>query len=162
VEFQNEHGYPPSIRELMPLLGVTSLRGVTVHLDALKRKGWIERGRTSRSIKILAIPAAAVDPIFSMRMRGDYMTGDHIADGDTVIVRSQCSGENGDLVAALIDEEKTVRRLDLDSEPPRLLPSNPAYQPVELVRQDVRVLGKVIGLIRNYLSPPPPSQGGES
>ena len=55
-----ERGYPPSIRELGKLLGIKSLRGVTIHLDALQKKGWIERESTSRSIRILApVPAGA-------------------------------------------------------------------------------------------------------
>ncbi len=52
--YLSEKGFPPSIRELRTLLGISSLRGVTIHLDALEKKGWIERESTSRSIRILA------------------------------------------------------------------------------------------------------------
>jgi len=40
-EFQARIGYPPSIRELGKILGISSLRGVTIHLDAIEKKGWI-------------------------------------------------------------------------------------------------------------------------
>jgi len=54
IDFQKENGFPPTIRELGEAFGIGSLRGVTVHLDALVRKGFITRGRTSRSIRITA------------------------------------------------------------------------------------------------------------
>jgi len=56
----DEKGYPPTIREMQSGLSIGSLRGVTIHLDALQKKGFIERlssrdgPRTSRGIRILA------------------------------------------------------------------------------------------------------------
>ena len=52
-EYIDKNGYAPSIRELGQSLDISSLRGVTIHLDALEKKGWIHRESTSRSIKIL-------------------------------------------------------------------------------------------------------------
>jgi repressor LexA len=49
----NTKGYPPSIREMMDIIAVSSLRGVTYHLDELQRKGYLLRERKSRSITIL-------------------------------------------------------------------------------------------------------------
>ena len=49
----SEKGAPPTIRELREGLGLKSLRGVTVHLDALVRKGHIERSRQARGIRLL-------------------------------------------------------------------------------------------------------------
>lgn len=46
-------GYPPSIREIGKRTGISSLRGVTIHLDALEKKGYIKRNSSARSIKIL-------------------------------------------------------------------------------------------------------------
>ena len=80
------------------------------------------------------------------------MVGDNIADGDFIVVRSQSEAEHGELVAALIEDEATVKRLDSNSRPHRLLPSNPDYSPIELTAGDVRILGKVVGLIRTYAS----------
>lgn len=185
-EYQSRKGYPPSIRELGTMLGIGSLRGVTIHLDAIQKKGWIERERTSRSIRLLGAPASgarvsvpllgsiaaglpllAVENVesyvpipaemaandadlFALRVKGDSMIGDAILDGDTIIVRSQPSAENGEIVAALIGDEATVKRLDSASNPARLLPSNAKYEPIELAREDARILGKVIGLVRSY------------
>lgn len=186
-EYQMRRGYPPSIRELGKALGISSLRGVTIHLDAIERKGFIERESTSRSIRLLdgsgyvgaqvsvpllgsiaaGLPLLAVENVesyvpisaelatnasnlFALHVRGDSMVGDAILDGDTIIVRSQPSADHGDIVAALIGDEATVKRLDSVSKPVRLLPSNSNYQPIELNQEDARILGKVIGLLRSY------------
>src|SRR5690349_16398755 len=53
VEYVNDVGYPPSIREIGNAFEISSLRGVTVHLDALERKGYIKRASTSRSITVI-------------------------------------------------------------------------------------------------------------
>jgi repressor LexA len=54
IDFQKENGFPPTIRELGDAFAIGSLRGVTVHLDALVCKGYMTRERTSRSIRITA------------------------------------------------------------------------------------------------------------
>lgn len=54
VNYIADRGFPPSIREIGGALKISSLRGVTVHLDALERKGWINRESTSRGIQVLA------------------------------------------------------------------------------------------------------------
>ena len=48
-----EHGYPPTIRELGQRLGIKSLRGVTTHLDAIAKKGFLKRASSARSISLL-------------------------------------------------------------------------------------------------------------
>jgi repressor LexA len=53
LEYVNDNGYPPSIREIGNSFNISSLRGVTVHLDALERKGYIKRASTSRSITVI-------------------------------------------------------------------------------------------------------------
>jgi len=184
-EFILDKGYGPSIRELGSILGISSLRGVTIHLDALERKGWLTRENKSRSIRVLApssvspgrsvpllgaisagIPLLAVenveshiaiplrmapesDEVFALRVRGDSMIDDHIVDGDVIVVRKQDIAEHGQIVAALIGDEATVKRLDLHSQPPRLLPANPNYDPIPLSAGESIVLGRVIGLLRS-------------
>ena len=62
----SENGAPPTIRELREGLSLNSLRGVTVHLDALVRKGYIQRSRQARGIRFLKEspkPLAAVTPV---------------------------------------------------------------------------------------------------
>jgi hypothetical protein len=53
-DFIHDYGYAPSVRQIRELIGVTSVRGVTIHLDALEKKGWIERGTQARAIKLVA------------------------------------------------------------------------------------------------------------
>jgi len=52
MDYIRTEGYPPSIREIGAKFEIGSLRGVTVHLDALEKKGYLERANTPRSIKI--------------------------------------------------------------------------------------------------------------
>jgi repressor LexA len=47
-----DKGYPPSIREIGKALGISTLKGVTCHLEALERKGFIDRNSSARGIKI--------------------------------------------------------------------------------------------------------------
>lgn len=51
--YLSSHGYPPTIRELRELIGVTSLRGTTVHIDALEKKGFLRRDPVPRGLTIL-------------------------------------------------------------------------------------------------------------
>jgi repressor LexA len=88
--------------------------------------------------------------LFALKVKGDSMIGDNIADGDIIVVRSQQTAKNGEIVAALIEEEATIKRLDIRTQPPRLLASNPNYSPIELTPGTTRILGKVVGLIRSY------------
>lgn len=55
IDFQQANGFPPTIRELGDAFEIGSLRGVTVHLDALVRKGQMTRDRTSRSIRVTGV-----------------------------------------------------------------------------------------------------------
>jgi repressor LexA len=57
-------GAPPTIRELKEGLKLNSLRGVTIHLDALVRKGYIERSRLARGIRVLGSGGQGWDPVF--------------------------------------------------------------------------------------------------
>jgi len=84
---------------------------------------------------------------FMLRVRGDSMIQAGILDGDHVIVRKQDTAENGDIVVALVNgDEATVKRLYREKDHVRLQPENPHMDPIVAV--DVRVLGKVVGLVR--------------
>ena len=61
IDFQRDNGFPPTIRELGDAFVIGSLRGVTVHLDALVRKGFMTRDWTSRSIRITAADPRLVE-----------------------------------------------------------------------------------------------------
>jgi repressor LexA len=77
------------------------------------------------------------------------MVGDQIADDDYVVVREQPTAANGDIVAALVpgyEPEATIKRLSVGDGRVRLLPANPAYEPIEA--DDLRILGRVVTVLR--------------
>jgi len=94
--------------------------------------------------------AAKGGEVFALRVRGDSMIQAHIADGDLVLVRKQESAATGDIVAAMIDQEATVKRFATESGTVLLKPEHPTMKPivVDPQRAEFRILGKVIGLIR--------------
>ena len=94
--------------------------------------------------------AAKGGDVFALRVRGDSMIQAHIADGDLVLVRKQESAASGDIVAALIDQEATVKRFATEGGAVVLKAEHPTMKPivVDPQRADFRILGKVIGLIR--------------
>lgn len=57
VDSIKDNGFPPTVRELQEALGVSSVRGAAVHLDALEKKGFIERNGKARGIRVLRRPA---------------------------------------------------------------------------------------------------------
>jgi repressor LexA len=117
---------------------------------------------------IAAGPPTAVQPIddavaqtglelqdgdyFRHRVHGDSMRDAAILDADTLMVRRQANAREGDIVVATIPEEATgerratVKRLSSRSGRTRLLPENPAYEPID--NDDITIVGKVMGLWR--------------
>jgi repressor LexA len=88
--------------------------------------------------------------VFALRVRGDSMIEAHIVDGDMVLVRRQDTAAPGDIVAAMIDGEATVKRFAREGGAVVLRPQHPTMKPivVEPGRGDVRILGKVVGVLR--------------
>ena len=87
--------------------------------------------------------------LFMLRVRGDSMVGDQIAEDDYVVVREQPTAEHGDIVAALVpgyEPEATIKRLSVGDGRVRLLPANPAYEPIEA--DDMEILGRVVTVLR--------------
>jgi repressor LexA len=86
---------------------------------------------------------------FALRVRGDSMRDAGILDGDTVVVRNR-RGNDGDIVAALLDGETTLKRLRLRGGRTLLMPENPAYAPIEVKTESAAIQGVVVGLLRRY------------
>jgi repressor LexA len=88
--------------------------------------------------------------VFALRVRGDSMIEAHIMDGDLVLVRKQETAGSGDIVAAMVDGEATVKRFARESGTVVLRPEHPTMKPivVEAGRADFRILGKVVGIMR--------------
>ncbi len=179
---------PPTIREIGYEFSISSTKGVADHLDALERKGWIEREPgQARGIKPvrekteklfgastgLPVVGSVVaggptlarenlegllnlddlfpnnDDLFALRVRGDSMTGAGIYRGDIVVVRQQWQADVGDVVVAIVDDEKgTVKKLSKVGEEIHLKPANPNYDTIVKEPSRVEIRGKVVGVIR--------------
>lgn len=82
---------------------------------------------------------------FALRVRGDSMINAGINNGDLVIIKRQPLAENGDIIAALIDSDATLKRLSLSNGEVFLLPENEKYSPINVTcREDFRILGKMV------------------
>ena len=82
---------------------------------------------------------------FALRVRGDSMINAGINNGDLVIIKRQPLAENGDIIAALIDNEATLKRLSLTNDEVFLLPENEKHSPINVTcREDFKILGKMV------------------
>lgn len=187
----DEHGYPPSVREIGDAVGLVSPSSVAYQLKALERKGYLRRdANRPRAVDVRPAselveeedsetrPAPAYVPLlghiaaggpilaeemiedvyplprelvgdgtlFLLQVRGDSMVEAAICDGDWVAVRQQPEAENGDVVAALIDGEATVKTYQRRDGRLWLLPQNPAFEPIQ--GDHATVMGKVVAVMR--------------
>jgi repressor LexA len=85
--------------------------------------------------------------LFLLRVVGDSMIDAAICDGDWVVVRRQPVAENGEIVAAMLDGEATVKTLKRTDGHVWLLPQNPAYSPID--GDHAQVLGRVVSVLRS-------------
>ena len=178
----------PTLREIAGRFGFRSHRAAACHLEALKRKGFIEsdtgKARSLRVISPLAklrsrrgdiplfgsIPAGLpetreqeaegcvsvdVESIgfkptrntFALRVSGDSMIGRHILDGDIVVLEHGPEPRHGDIVAALIDGESTLKTFLSKGGKLYLKAENPKY-PDLLPAQELMIQGVFKALIR--------------
>ena len=84
--------------------------------------------------------------LFLLKVVGDSMVDAAICDGDWVVVRQQNVADNGDIVAAMIDGEATVKTFKRTRGQVWLMPHNPAFDPIP--GNDAALLGKVVTVIR--------------
>jgi repressor LexA len=181
-------GPPPTLREVAARFGFKSSRAAADHLDALKRKGFLEsepgKARALRVTSTLAklrnrivdipvfgaIPAGLpqtreqdaegcvsvdVESIgykptrntFALRVAGDSMIGRHVLNGDIVVLEHGPEPRHGDIVAALIDGESTLKTFLKRNGKPYLKAENPAY-PDLIPAQELMIQGVFKALIR--------------
>jgi repressor LexA len=189
-EWVEQHGYPPTVREIGDAVGLVSPSSVAYQLKELERKGFLRRdpsrpravdvrgpsddddgmrharptpayvpllGRIAAGGPILAeeqvedmlpLPRELVGQgtLFSLHVKGDSMIEAAICDGDFVVVRQQPTAENGDIVAAMIDGEATVKVYRIRNGHVQLVPRNTAYQPIS--GDQATILGKVVAVMR--------------
>ena len=84
--------------------------------------------------------------LFMLKVKGDSMIDAAICDGDFVVVRSQNTCENGDIVAALLDDEATVKTFKKRDGHVWLMPHNPAFEPI--LGDHAQIMGKVVSVLR--------------
>ena len=153
-------GMPPSVREIAAHFRIASPKGVTDHLAALERKGYLHREPgQARNIRLThapdAIPivgtVAAGTPItalenhqgsvdlpelfgaadlFAVRVKGDSMRDAGILEGDLVVVKKDGRVEQNAVGVAYVNGEATVKRVRKTSAGYELIPENPAYTPL--------------------------------
>lgn len=97
---------------------------------------------------VFPLPAQIVGGgnLFLLEVEGDSMVEAAICDGDWVVVRQQKTANNGEIVAALLDGEATVKTLQRRDGHTWLLPQNPAYPPIN--GDQASIMGKVTALLR--------------
>jgi repressor LexA len=188
-------GYPPSMREIGELVGLTSSSSVAHQLRTLEEKGFIKRDpNRPRAMQVFSpaevtetgtgdaavnpMPAATYVPmvgriaaggpilaeeriedvyplpkslvgdgtLFLLEVVGDSMIDAAICSGDHVVVRQQPTAENGEIVAAMIDGEATVKTFQRKGGKVWLLPHNDAYEPIDGTH--ATILGKVTAVLR--------------
>jgi repressor LexA len=130
---------------------VESVRGI-VRPDSLPLLGSVAAGQpmlAEDNIEdYISVPeiAGGGDGQYVLRIRGDSMKDAGILEGDYVVVHSQGTAEDGDIVVALLGEEATVKRFFRESDHIRLQPENDTMEPIR--SKEVKVLGRVVGLLR--------------
>lgn len=85
--------------------------------------------------------------LFALKVSGDSMIDAAICDGDWVIVRRQPTAENGEIVAAMLEGEATVKVLQRSNKHVTLLPRNAAFSPIPA--DDAEILGRVVTVLRS-------------
>ena len=118
-------------------------------------------GRVAAGSPILAMEniegSVIIDPsfikkaedAFALRVRGDSMINAGIFEGDVVIVSPNQKRKNGDIIVAMLDDEVTVKRLEMKNKDIKLLPENEDFQPIHITKKNrFSIIGKVKGVVR--------------
>jgi repressor LexA len=136
---EDTFGLKPTPARLVPLLGEIAAGGPIVAEE--------------RVDSVFALPRELVGEgeLFMLRIRGDSMIEAGVLDGDLVVVREQPTVEQGEMCAALIDGEATVKFFRRTRAGEVFLdPANPSYEPIPLdASQDIRLMGKVVSVMRS-------------
>ncbi len=220
IDHIDEHGYPPTIREIGDHMEIKSTNGVNDHLKALERKGYLSRqDAKSRAIKpiltaegtpieeasapsrsgnvipmqsyrkqnmddeyedVQSVPVVGriaagkpisaientemilkigqgmlgkvgMEDVFALVVKGDSMIEDGIFDGDYIFVKKQSDARDGEIIAAMVDGEATVKRLYREGDRIRLQPANSTMEPIYVHAHEARdtaILGRVVGVYR--------------
>jgi len=150
-------GFKPSIVEGGRTDPPAAAFSVAVEAVELPVMGRIAAGTPIEAIQEIshnvAVPGSMLSSgnHYALEVKGDSMIDAGINDGDIVVIREQPTADNGDIVVALVeDQEATLKRLRKHGSSIALEAANPAYE-TRVYRDDqVKVQGKLVGLIRTY------------
>ena len=177
-QFVDDNGYSPSVREICQAMGFKSTATAYNYIERLQSAGMLQKSDNKKravslqsnlkKIPLIGTVTAGTpilaqenfedyyafpgdefkgDGVFMLNVSGDSMINAGICDGDKIIVRQQATAENGEIVVALIDDSATVKRFYKSKNKIILHPENPRLH--DIILDDVVILGKVIGLVRN-------------
>src|SRR3954463_2555206 len=110
------------------------------------------------SLDTRSVNASKNGKTFALRVRGDSMIEAHILDGDIVILEDRKDVQTGDIVAALIDGETTLKRYVMEHGRPYLKAENPLY-PDLVPARELRIQGVMVSLVRKQIAPPRRKRG---
>ncbi len=149
-----EGGFNPTVIE------GSSRRSVDIKVDAfdLPVMGKIAAGTPIEAIQhassSIGVPGAMLNTNgkhYALEVKGDSMTEAGINSGDIVIIHEQPDANNGDIVVALVeDQEATLKTLNRTQNSIELIAANPAYETRVFTKDQVKIQGKLVGLIRTY------------
>ena len=103
------------------------------------------------SLDAASLNASKDGRTFALRVRGDSMIDAHILDGDIVILEDRSDAQNGDIVAALIDGETTLKRYVVERGRPFLKAENPLF-PDLIPARELRIQGVMVSLVRKQMT----------
>ncbi|WAM36267.1 transcriptional repressor LexA [Caldicellulosiruptor acetigenus] len=106
---------------------------------------------SDEAIGKVALPTSIIsDPerYFAIKVKGDSMVEANIKDGDIAIVQKCNTAENRDIVIAWLDGEITVKRFCKMGSTVLLIPENSKYEPINIKEGELRIVGKVVGVMR--------------
>ncbi|MFS4579861.1 transcriptional repressor LexA [Phaeobacter sp. C3_T13_0] len=107
--------------------------------------------QVSHQVAVPASMLSAQGQHFALEVRGDSMIEAGINDGDIVVVRETAVADNGDVVVALVEgQEATLKRIYRNGTTIALEAANPAYETRRYPQDQVKVQGRLVGLIRSY------------
>ena len=193
--YQEDNGFPPTIREMCKAIKVSSTSTIFYYLNKLENSNKIKKNpNKNRALEIIGnenkvttistitqddslltrIPVLGTvtcgEPIlaiqtneeyfmvsptlfkgndlFMLTAKGDSMINAGIFDGDKIVLKQQSYADNGDIVAALIDDSATIKRFYKENNHYRLQPENDTMDPI--IVDNVQIIGKVVGLVRKF------------
>ena len=134
VEIDEDLGAPRDESTYIPVLGRIAAGGPILATEAVE--------------DVFPLPRSVVGygELFLLEVQGDSMIDAAICEGDYVVIRSQATADNGQIVAALLDDEATVKVYQHKSGQTWLLPRNPSYSPID--GNEARILGIVTAVLR--------------